>query len=108
MAKIGAAWGQLMSRLGYDSFGAQGGDWGSPVSIATGRAHPDKCKGVHLNMAAVRPDAEIIANANAEEKKALADFAQHQKWGTGYSQQQSTRPQTLGYSLVDSPLGQAA
>lgn len=108
VAKIGQAWGELMRRLGYEHFGAQGGDWGAPISLATGRAHPDRCKGVHLNMAPVRPDDEIIANAQAEEKTALADFARHQQWGTGYSKQQSTRPQTLAYSLVDSPLGQAA
>lgn len=106
--RIGKAWGQLMARLGYERFGAQGGDWGSAVTIATARYAPEACKGVHVNMVIALPDEEILANANAQEQKALADFAHHQQWGTGYSQQQSTRPQTLGYGLVDSPIGQAA
>ncbi len=106
--RIGQAWGVLMTRLGYDSYMAQGGDWGSAVTIATGRHDATHCKGVHVNMVIALPDEEIISSATPEEQKALADFATHQQWGTGYSQQQSTRPQTLGYGLVDSPIGQAA
>src|SRR5208283_5294978 len=54
------------------------------------------------------PTKEALANPTAEEQQAMAELAEHRKWGTGYSKQQSTRPQTLGYGLVDSPVGQLA
>ena len=106
--KIADAWAQLMARLGYDAYLAQGGDWGSAVSIALGKADPDHCKAVHVNMVVVPPDQETFADLTDYEKQTLADAGNHQEWGTGYSKQQSTRPQTLGYGLVDSPMGQAS
>ena len=66
------------------------------------------CAGIHLNMPIGRPTPEAMKNPTAEERTALAALAEHRTWGTGYSKQQSTRPQTLGYGLVDSPVGQMA
>src|SRR5262249_59778039 len=65
------------------------------------------CVAIHLNMAIATPPKDV-ANPSDEEKEALAAIAQHQRWGAGYLKQQSTRPQTLGYGLVDSPVGQLA
>jgi epoxide hydrolase len=106
--KIARAWAELMARLGYSDYFAQGGDWGSAVTIGIGKADPDHCRGVHVNMVIAFPDEAMLADPTAEELKSLAQFAEHSEWGTGYSKQQSTRPQTLGYALVDSPIGQAA
>jgi pimeloyl-ACP methyl ester carboxylesterase len=100
------AWAQLMARLGYDRYFAQGGDWGSMVTSAIAMRDLDHCMGVHLNMPVVIPDME--AEMTPEEQAALERQAEFFEWETGYSKQQSTRPQTLGYALVDSPVGQAA
>ena len=100
-----------MLRLGYDRYGAQGGDWGSAVTTQIGRnsgLSGSHCAAIHLNMAIGRPTKESLTNPTEEEKQALAALAEHRKTGTGYSKQQSTRPQTLGYGLVDSPSGQLA
>lgn len=106
--RVGAAWVVLMERLGYSRFGAQGGDWGSMVTIATARAGGDRVAGVHLNMPVAVPDAETFGDLTAFEERALHDLAHHREWGMGYSTIQSTRPQTLGYGLADSPSGQLA
>ena len=105
--KIAEAWETLMLRLGYDRYGAQGGDWGAAVTTQIGR-NRGHCAAIHLNMPVGRPTQEALANPTAEEQRAMAELAEHRKWGTGYSKQQSTRPQTLGYGLVDSPVGQLA
>ena len=105
--RIAATWITLMKRLGYQRFGAQGGDWGSAVTTAIGASGDPSVAGIHLNMVTVRPTPEDVANATEAEKAAMADLKRHSDEGTGYSKQQSTRPQTLGYALVDSPVGQA-
>jgi pimeloyl-ACP methyl ester carboxylesterase len=105
--KIADAWETLMVRLGYDRYGAQGGDWGAAVTTQIGR-NQGHCAAIHLNMPVGRPTQEALANPTPEEQRAMAGLAEHRKWGTGYSKQQSTRPQTLGYGLVDSPVGQLA
>jgi pimeloyl-ACP methyl ester carboxylesterase len=102
------AWITLMRRLGYANFVAQGGDWGSAVTGALGNIHPPECLGIHLNMAIALPNEAERANLNDKEKAALASFQFYQDWDSGYSKQQSTRPQTVGYALADSPVGQAA
>jgi epoxide hydrolase len=104
--RIADAWAELMTALGYEHFGAQGGDWGAGVTTALGLAHPDRCVGIHLNMVLAGPGPDD--EPTDAERAALAAFEDHRRWGTGYSTQQSTRPQTLGYGLVDSPAGQAA
>jgi pimeloyl-ACP methyl ester carboxylesterase len=106
---IARAWATLMARLGYDRYGAQGGDWGAMVTTALGLADPEHLVGIHLNMPVV--GGEAIAQAGEPtpaEQRALEAFAQHRRSGTGYSTQQSTRPQTLGYGLADSPAAQCA
>jgi epoxide hydrolase len=105
--KIAEAWETLIGRLGYDRYGAQGGDWGAAVTTQIGR-NRGRCVGIHLNMPIGRPTRDALANPNEEEQRALAALAEHRRSGTGYSKQQSTRPQTLGYGLVDSPVGQLA
>src|SRR5690606_28437567 len=106
--RIAAAWAQLMARLGYDRYGAQGGDWGSAVTTAIGIQDVEHCAGIHLNMAVVRPDPATMDSLTPEEQDGLAASEHYQRWDSGYSKQQSTRPQTLGYGLTDSPAGQAA
>jgi pimeloyl-ACP methyl ester carboxylesterase len=106
--RIATAWAALMARLGYERYLAQGGDWGAAVTTALGRQDPDHCVGIHLNMVVVRPDRSSQEDLTQQEQRALDSFADHQRWGTGYSSQQSTRPQTLGYGLADSPAAQAA
>ena len=106
--RIGAAWASLMESLGYARYVAQGGDWGSMVTTEVGIQDTEHCAAIHLNMPIAPPDPESIANATDDEKQALAALDFYQRWDSGYSKQQSTRPQTLGYGLVDSPAGQAA
>lgn len=105
--RIARAWIALMQRLGYDRFVAQGGDWGSAVTTAIGASGDPAVAGIHLNMVVARPTPEDLANATEAEKAALASLQTYMHDGNGYSQQQATRPQTLGYGLVDSPVGQA-
>ncbi len=109
LERIARAWITLMERLGYDRFVAQGGDWGSGVTTAIGALNPPQCRAIHLNMALVQPGAEDLAlELTPAEQKSLADMKAYQRHESGYAKQQSTRPQTLGYGLVDSPVGQAA
>jgi pimeloyl-ACP methyl ester carboxylesterase len=106
--RIADAWAVLMSRLGYERYGAQGGDWGAGVSMALAARHPDEFIGLHLNYAPVGPDEDTLGDLTDREQAALADAAGHLEWGMGYSLQQGTRPQTLGYALLDSPAGLCA
>jgi len=104
--KIATAWDTLMGRLGYARYGAQGGDWGAAVTTQLGRAG-GRCVGIHLNMPVGFPPADM-GHPTDEEQQALDSLAYYQRWDSGYSTQQATRPQTLGYGLVDSPVGQMA
>ena len=106
--RIAAAWGVLMARLGYDRWFAQGGDWGAAVTTQIGRLNVPGCAGIHLNMPIGRPLPEDLANPAPDEQRALAALQHYQQWDSGYSTQQRTRPQTVGYALVDSPVGLAA
>jgi len=106
--RIGRAWSVLMPRLGYSKYIAQGGDWGAIVTTAIGLNDTKNCLGIHLNMPIVTPDPETMASLTELEKSALAGMQYYQDWDSGYSKQQGTRPQTLGYGLADSPSGQAA
>ena len=105
--KIARAWGTLMARLGYDCWFAQGGDWGSAVTTAIGVQQVAGCAGIHLNMPIGRPEPEDLANPTPAELKALGALKHYQDWDSGYSTQQRTRPQSVGYGLVDSPVGLA-
>jgi pimeloyl-ACP methyl ester carboxylesterase len=104
---IAAAWEQLMLRLGYDRFGAQGGDWGSMVTSAIGAHHTDHLAGIHVNMPLVVPSTPP-EEMTPVETAAVAGLEHYMTEDNGYSTQQSTRPQTLGYGLADSPVGQMA
>lgn len=104
---IAGQWVELMGALGYERFGAQGGDWGSAVTTRLGADHGDHVLGIHLNMVSAGPGKEREDLTEAE-RSALADMEEYRQWDSGYSTQQATRPQTLGYGLVDSPAGQAA
>ena len=105
--RIAAAWATLMQRLGHARYGAQGGDWGSAVTRAIGQQDAAHCAGIHLTLAmASRPD--LADPPSPEEQRALKGLKHYRDWDSGYSQQQATRPQTLGYGLSDSPVGQAA
>ena len=106
--RIGRAWSVLMPRLGYPRYVAQGGDWGSIVTTAIGLNDTKNCLGIHLNMPIVTPDPATMNDLSDLEKSALAGMQHYQDWDSGYSKQQGTRPQTLGYGLADSPSGQAA
>lgn len=105
---IAKAWGQLMARLGYDRYGAQGGDWGAMVTTWIGRSETEHCAGIHVNMPIAFPGPDQMADLTERELGALASMQFYNDHDSGYSKQQSTRPQTLGYGLVDSPSGQAA
>ena len=105
--RIAAAWEQLMLRLGYDRFGAQGGDWGSMVTSAIGAHHTDHLAGIHVNMPLVIPSTPPEEMTEVEAA-AVAGLEHYMTQDNGYSTQQSTRPQTLGYALADSPVGQMA
>jgi pimeloyl-ACP methyl ester carboxylesterase len=106
--RIATAWDELMVRLGYDRFVAQGGDWGSSITTRIGAQNLGHCAGIHLNMPIAFPTAEEMSDLNEVEVAAVAKFQHYQDHDSGYSKQQSTRPQTIGYALVDSPAGQAA
>jgi pimeloyl-ACP methyl ester carboxylesterase len=103
---IAEAWAALMSRLGYDRYGAQGGDWGSAVSTELGMLDREHVVGIHLNMAVGLPTT--TDDLTDTERAALESLEFYRRWDSGYSKQQSTRPQTLGYGLVDSPAAQCA
>jgi pimeloyl-ACP methyl ester carboxylesterase len=105
--KIADTWAALMAKLGYDRYVAQGGDWGAMVTNQIALRDTDQCVGIHLNMPIVAPDPETMADLTPAEQSALAGMQHYQDHDSGYSKQQSTRPQTVGYGLVDSPAGQA-
>jgi pimeloyl-ACP methyl ester carboxylesterase len=104
--RIAAAWVEVMRRLGYDRFVAQGGDWGAMVTTLLGSRHPEHCTAIHLSMVLALPTS--LDDLTDAEQQALADMDRHRRLGTGYSTQQRTKPQTLGYGLADSPAGQCA
>ena len=108
VGRIAEAWIELMSRLGYDRFGAQGGDWGVSVSTAIGQRAPDRVVGLHLNPPLAAPDPATLDDLTDRERAALDDLDRARRWESGYAEQQATRPQTIGYSLVDSPAGLCA
>ena len=109
IGRIAVAWAELMNRLGFSRYGAQGGDWGAIVTTRLSNVDPRHIAGVHVNLALVPRDAiRAVGDPTEEEQLALAAASDHRRFGSGYSAQQSTRPQTLGYGLVDSPAAQCA
>ena len=106
--RIAQAWITLMGRLGYERYVAQGGDWGAAVTIAMGKLAPAELVGIHLNMPLVIPRTSERGEPNTEEQAALRALELYNRDEAAYARVQATRPQTLGYALVDSPVGQAA
>lgn len=115
--RVAGAFATLMARLGYDSYGAQGGDWGSSISRELGRLAPEHVLGVHLNMLVgsnqvTEPTPEELADLDpALRDRTLRSYARTERWRheeAGYGDIQATRPQTLAYALTDSPVGQLA
>jgi len=114
---IARAWDELMRRLGYTRYVSQGGDWGAVVSDVMARQAPPGLLGIHINMPATVPPeiAKVLASGgpapaglSPEEKVAFDGMDALYKKGSGYALMMVTRPQTLGYSLADSPVGLAA
>lgn len=105
--RIARAWDELMSRLGYARYGAQGGDWGSSISRELGIVVPGHVVGVHLNML-LSPGSADEPGLTETDRARIARSEQFRNTGLGYAMIQSTRPQTLAYALTDSPAGQLA
>ncbi|HEX6685184.1 MAG TPA: epoxide hydrolase [Candidatus Limnocylindrales bacterium] len=101
--RIARAWSQLMARLGYGRYGAQGHDWGTSVSTSLAQQDPGHVVGVHLVPPLAAPDPLTFHDLTDAEQRALQDLQRAGEWEDGYSLQQATRPQTLGYGLLDSP-----
>ncbi|MDH3296328.1 MAG: epoxide hydrolase 1, partial [Acidimicrobiia bacterium] len=105
--RMAATFAVLMARLGYEHYVAQGGDWGSAITTALGVLDPDHCEAIHITLT-IGMRSQVDGEPTAEEARALERLRYYQKWDSGYSTQQKSRPQTVGYGLVDSPAGQAA
>ncbi len=108
--RIANAWSELMDRLGYDRYMAQGGDAGSPISLALATLHPDKVVGVHVNMLMTFPsgDPAELDGLDGRDLARLELLEKFDRERSGYMKIQATRPQTVSYGLTDSPVGQLA
>jgi quercetin dioxygenase-like cupin family protein len=114
--RVAKAWAELMKRLGYSRYVAQGGDWGSPVSNAMARQAPDGLLGIHVNLPPVVPPeiaaalagGPVPAGLSEKERAALESLDVFFKKYMAYASMMGTRPQTIGYALTDSPVGLAA
>jgi pimeloyl-ACP methyl ester carboxylesterase len=106
---IGVAWAELMHRLGYTRYVAQGGDVGAAVTDLMSRQAPDGLLGVHTNLlVAVLGIADQLPAESEKERAALAAVTEFRESGFGYFLEMATRPQTIGYALLDSPVALAA
>jgi pimeloyl-ACP methyl ester carboxylesterase len=109
VGRIAAAWAELMRRLGYDHYVAQGGDVGAAVTDAMGRQAPDGLLGIHMNLlVAGLAGGYPSPDPSEEERAALDAIATFRTSGNGYLIEQNARPQTIGYALLDSPVALAA
>ena len=115
--RIARAWAELMKRLGYTRYVAQGGDWGAPVSSAMARQAPAGLLGIHINLpATVPPEVAAVlaaggpapAGLSEKERAAFDALDTFCKKYRAYAAMMGTRPQTIGYGLTDSPAGLAA
>jgi pimeloyl-ACP methyl ester carboxylesterase len=107
VARTAKAWAELMRRLGYSRYVAQGGDVGAGVTDAIGRLAPDGLAGIHTNLLVPVLSAPQTGDTD-EERSALEAIATFLKSGSAYFQEQATRPQTIGYGTLDSPVALAA
>jgi pimeloyl-ACP methyl ester carboxylesterase len=115
--RIARAWAELMSRLGYAHYVAQGGDWGSPITSAMARQAPAGLLGIHITLAAtllpdvlklIAPGAPEPTGLSDKERRALDELDVFRNKNSAYSTMMATRPQTMGYAFTDSPVGLAA
>jgi pimeloyl-ACP methyl ester carboxylesterase len=107
--RIARAWAVLMQRLGYTNYVAQGGDVGANVTDAMGRQAPAGLRGIHLSLlSGALAIVDRLPSNTEQERAAHSALASFRTTGFGYFLEQSTRPQTIGYSLLDSPIGLAA
>ncbi|MFF7456984.1 epoxide hydrolase family protein [Kitasatospora sp. NPDC008115] len=112
--RVAGAWAELMRRLGYRRYGAQGGDWGHAVTLELAALAPEQVVAIHLNtLLTLPPDdpataAELAAGLTADDRARLNRLLEAEPEMSGYARIQGTRPQTLAYALTDSPVGQLA
>jgi pimeloyl-ACP methyl ester carboxylesterase len=106
--RIASAWTELMARLGYERYGAQGSDWGTSVTALIGQRDPDHVAGIHLMPPLAPPDPATFDDLTDAERAALASLEHAAEWESGYSTEHATRPQTIGYALADSPVALCA
>lgn len=109
--RVASAWAELMSRLGYDRYGAQGGDFGSMISPELGRLDTEHVVGVHVNalaLASVAADPSDLETLSDEERECAETQGYEWEARSGYATMNATRPQTVAYALNDSPAGQLA
>ena len=107
VSRIASAWVELMKRLGYTRWAAQGGDWGAVVTTALGAMQPEGLLGIHLNTQYAFP-AQIPDTLSPEQRYAVETLALYTGDLGGSNHLQGTKPETVGFALADSPAGQAA
>ncbi len=108
VGRIAKAWAELMHRLGYARYVAQGGDVGASVTDQMGRQAPDGLLGIHMNLLVTTLSGGPMPGNTDEERSALEEINTFRTSGFGYFLEQATRPQTIGYALLDSPVALAA
>ncbi|MGV9712177.1 epoxide hydrolase family protein [Gordonia sp. NPDC003424] len=108
IVRIARAWAELMSRLGYRRFGAQGGDFGAGISQALGAVAPERVVGVHVNYLPMRPDPDADVEFSATDEARLEKVRALMANRPPFQALQALTPQTIGYALTDSPVGQLA
>ena len=111
VARVAEAWAELMRRLGYEHWAAQGGDWGAVVTTVLAAAQPQGLLGIHLNTQYAFPTqvpAQVPDTLSSEERHAVDTLALYTGELGGSNHLQGTKPQTVGFALADSPVGQAA
>ncbi|WP_204985801.1 hypothetical protein [Microvirga pakistanensis] len=97
-----------MARLGYERYSAHGSDWGTSITMSMGQHAPEWLVEIHLSPPIAAPDPDTFHDLTAREQGAIDALKHTEEWESGYSAEQSTKLQTLGYALVDSPAGQCA
>lgn len=106
--RIAAAWRELMARVGYERYGAQGSDWGTSITTSMGQQDTGRLAGIHVMPPIAAPDPSTFDDLTPAEEAALADLRHAEANESGYADQMTTKPQTVGYALTDSPAGLCA
>jgi pimeloyl-ACP methyl ester carboxylesterase len=106
--RIADTWAELMAHLGYRRYGAAGSDWGTTISTLLGQRDRTHVAGIHLVPPLAAPDPATFGDLAPDERSVLDDLDRRQRDGSSYSEQHATRPRTVGYGLVDSPVALCA